>query len=196
MDTKFSEIICIVDRSGSMQAIRSDAIGGFNAFLAAQQGDPVPARLTLVLFDHEYLVPYQNEAIEDVSPLDETTYVPRGTTALLDAIGRTIDDADARLDASPEAERSGKVIVSILTDGLENASRDYTRDRAASMIKQHQEERGWEFIFLAANQDAIQEGASLSIGRQDVRAFAASGLGVRAVFSDLSDEVLRRKRGV
>ncbi len=189
MRADLTEIAFVLDRSGSMNPIAADAIGGFNTFLAAQQALPGQARLTLVLFDHEYLVPHNNVDIHAVPPLDATTYVPRGMTALLDAVGRTIDDAGARLAATPEAERPAKVIVAILTDGQENASRDYTFVKVAAMIKHQQEKYSWEFVFLAANQDAIAAAGALSIREQDAIAFAATPQGVRQAHMAVSDRV-------
>lgn len=193
MRADLTEIACVLDRSGSMNAIAGDAIGGFNTFLAAQQALPGTARLTLVLFDHEYQLAHNNVPIQDVPPLDEHTYVPRGMTALLDAVGRTIDDMGARLAATPEAERPAKVIVAILTDGMENASRDYTYDKVSSMIRHQQQKYSWEFIFLAANQDAISSAAKLSIHADNAIAFQATGVGIRHANMRLSDEVSRRR---
>ena len=195
MRADLTEIAFILDRSGSMNAIVTDAIGGFNSFLGGQQSLPGTARLTLVLFDHEFTVVHNNVDIEQVPPLDERTYVPRGMTALLDAVGRTIDDMGARLAATPEAERPGKIIVAILTDGMENASRDYTYDKVAAMIRHQQQKYSWEFIFLAANQDAIAAAGALSIAPKDAIAFQATGQGVRQAHMHLSEQVaLRRSR--
>jgi uncharacterized protein YegL len=110
-----------------MNAMKEEAIGGINAFLESQQKLPGEAHLTLVLFDHEYIVAHDGVPIKDVPPLDNHSYVPRGTTALLDAIGRTINTIGERLDRTPEPERPAKVIVAILTDGLENASQEFKR---------------------------------------------------------------------
>ena len=103
MRPDLTDIAFVLDRSGSMNSIAGDAIGGFNTFLAQQQAQPGAAHLTLVLFDHEYLVPHDNVDIHSVPPLDDRTYIPRGMTALLDAIGRTIDAVGVRLAATPEA---------------------------------------------------------------------------------------------
>ena len=142
-----------------MKDMELEARNGFNAFLESQQKLPGEARLTLVLFDHEYIVAHDGVPIKDVPSLDEHTYVPRGTTALLDAIGRTINTIGERLDKAPEPERPGKVIVAILTDGLENASQEFKRKQIFKMIKHQREVYSWEFIFLGARQDAIQTGA-------------------------------------
>ena len=126
MNKKLTEIAYILDRSGSMQPLVESAITGFNSFLKDQQETPGDANFTLVLFDDEYLLHADRAAIADVRPLDANTYVPRGCTALLDAIGRTIDNIGKKLAKTPEKDRPGKVIIAIYTDGYENASSDYT----------------------------------------------------------------------
>ena len=189
MKDNLSDIICILDRSGSMESVRSDAIGGFNSFLADQKQQPGQAHFTLVLFNHEYFLVHDH-----AQPLDEHTYQPQGTTALLDAVGRTIDDVGNRLHNTPEAERPSKVIVAILTDGLENASKDYSRNRIAEMIKHQQEKYSWEFIFLAANQDAIATASEISIAAKDAVSFQASPDGVRHAHAMMSQEISRRRR--
>jgi uncharacterized protein YegL len=194
MKEQLSDIICIVDRSGSMAQITSDAIGGFNTFLQAQKEEPGEARLSLVLFDHEYLLVHDAVPIATVPPLTGETYVPRGTTALLDAIGRTIAAVGERLAATPEPERPGKVIVAILTDGLENASREYTHERISEMIRHQREEYAWEFVFLAANQDAIAAAVSLSINAKDAYSFDASADGIVAAYARMSEEVSFKRR--
>jgi hypothetical protein len=183
-----AEIAYVLDRSGSMQSLASDAIGGFNSFLKSQKELEGRANFTLVLFDHEYLVVHKNVDIQRVPDLDARTYVPRGQTALLDAVGRTIDDLGAHLAAMPEAQRPGKVIVAIFTDGLENASRVYTTERLAESIKHQQEKYNWEFLFLAANQDAIASAAKIAIPASQAMNFVASPMGVRE-----SHETLTRR---
>ena len=194
MKDNLSDIICILDRSGSMESIRSDAIGGFNTFLADQKQQPGEAYFTLVLFNHDYLLVHDHVPIAQAKPLDGRTYQPQGTTALLDAVGRTIDDVGNRLSGTPEPERPSKVIVAILTDGLENASKDYSRDRVAQMIKHQQEKYSWEFIFLAANQDAIATAREISIAAKDAMTFAATPDGVYNANLQMSREVARRRR--
>ncbi len=173
------EIVCVIDRSGSMADIRSDAVGGFNMFLEAQKKLPGEAKMTVVLFNHTYGVIQNGSDIQAVKPFNSQTYVPDGTTALLDAVGRTIDDTGKRLANTPEGERPEKVIFAILTDGLENASQDYTREKIRGMIKHQREQYAWEFIFLAANQDAFAEAEKLCIDRSMAYNFEADGDGVR-----------------
>jgi hypothetical protein len=186
MNTDLTELVFVLDRSGSMESIRTDAIGGFNAFLSEQQKLEGDAHLTLVLFDHEYDRVLDAAPLADVPPLSEETYVPRGTTALLDAVGRTIDAVGARLADTPEAERPGTVLMCILTDGLENASSDYTRDRVKEMIQHQQSKYGWEFQFLAANQDAFAEAGSIGIAQADAAPFMPSRAGTQAAFANIS----------
>lgn len=193
MKNDLSEIVCIVDRSGSMQAIRSDAIGGFNSFLNSQQKLPGEARFTLVLFDHDYEVLHDCVPLPSVPPLDEDSYTPRGTTALLDAIGRTIDDVGKRLAKTPEADRPANVIVAILTDGMENASSDYRQQHISEMIAHQQEVYDWEFLFLAANQDAIATASKMSIKAANAANFMATGAGIQSAYADLDRKVTARR---
>lgn len=182
------EIACVIDRSGSMESICNDAIGGFNSFLREQKAAPGTATLTLVLFDHQYLVLHNGVDLQAVPELTRETFVPRGSTALYDAIGRTIDSIGARLDKA--AEKPDKVIVVILTDGGENTSHAYTRDQVASMIRHQEEKYAWEFVFLAANQDAFQTGAALNIKACNTANFAATGEGITRAYAGASGMTL------
>ena len=182
MKEGLTEIVSIVDRSGSMESILDDAIGGFNTFLAAQQRQPGQAKLSLILFDNEYQVVHQAVDIQQVEPLNQDTYVPRGSTALLDAVGKTIDAVGERLAATAESERPSQVIVSILTDGYENASQTYSKPKVAEMIKHQTEKYSWAFEFQAANMDAFAAAKELSIAPDRVVQFEATGEGVREAF--------------
>ena len=194
MNTKdYSEIVVIVDRSGSMQAIREDAIGGFNTFLEEQKKVPGSANLTLVLFNHEYQLVHSAVPLDNVKALDSATYIPGGTTALLDAVGRTIDDIGKRLSETADADRPNKVIVAILTDGLENASKDYKRERISEMISHQRDKYKWEFFFLAANQDAIQSGTSIGVAVANTMSFAATPDGTKTAYRGMSNSVTRSR---
>lgn len=153
------EIIDITDRSGSMTDIRADVIGGFNTMIAEQKAVKGEARLTYVQFDDHYQVLYAGKDIQAVEPLTLATYVPRGSTALLDAIGLTLNEQGKRIAAEGWAE---KVIVCIRTDGQENASKEYKLDTIRTMIS-HAEGHGWVFIFSGADQDAFAAAQNIGI---------------------------------
>lgn len=192
----FTEIAVILDRSGSMQSIASDAIGGFNAFLAAQRREPGTARLSLVLFDDHYEVPLNSVPLAEVPDLTAHTFVPRGSTALFDAVGRTLDETAARSAALPAAQRPEKTIIAILTDGEENASRHFSREQIRQKITHFRELLGWEFVFLAANQDAFTAAAGMGILREDAANFVATPAGAGVAFSALSDRVSEKRQKI
>lgn len=156
-------IAVVLDRSGSMQSCRADTIGGFNAFLEEQKKLPGYATLSLIQFDDQYETVYRNRELKEVAPLNEHTYVPRGGTALHDAIGRTINDLGAQLALIPEVDRPGKVVVVIITDGEENQSKEFTGPKIKQMIEHQRSKYQWEFVYLGANQDAVTVGASMGI---------------------------------
>lgn len=189
MKKNYTEIAFVLDRSGSMSGCQEAAIAGFNQFLREQQEARGLARLTLVLFDDEYLVPVQSLPVQEVVALDWETFVPRGSTALLDAIGKTIDDLGARIAALPEGDRPAQVIVSILTDGYENASRHFTWHDLAQRIRHQTDVYQWTFLFLGANQDAIATAAQMNIGHQNAATFVADSAGAAAPSRTLSRKI-------
>ncbi len=183
------EIIDITDRSGSMDKLRADVIGGFNAFLADQKSVPGEARLTHIQFDNHYDRRYAGKDIQTVVPLNIDTYRPGGGTALLDAIGRTLHEQGERIKTENWAE---KVIVCIRTDGEENSSHEYQLPQIKTMIE-HAQKHGWEFIFSAANQDAFSVGASYGISGVNTTKFAATSAGLSASYASTSN-VMRSMR--
>jgi len=184
MKQDLTDITVVLDRSGSMQHIAADTIGGFNTFLKSQKEAPGQATFTLVQFDDQYEVVHDAKNIQDVPELDTTTFVPRGWTALLDAIGRTINTTGARLAAMDEADRPSKVIFVIITDGEENRSAEFT-DRSVifAKIKEQTEVYSWEFVFLGANQDAIHVGGMLGIDKSRSMTYAANSKGTGLAFA-------------
>lgn len=188
-----SEIICIVDRSGSMEPIRNDAIGGFNAFVDDQQQLPGEANLTLILFDDNIKHLHDAVPVKSIEPLTRKTYIPRGRTALYDAIGYTIIKVSNRLAKQDDQSRPGKVIVSILTDGEENSSRKFNREKIARMIQDRQEKEGWIFYFLAANQDAFAAADQISISRYNTVSFKANASGVSQVYQEMNTLVTQSR---
>ena len=189
MNPNLVEIAYILDRSGSMQPLQEPAIAGYNTFIKSQLDVPGDARLTLVLFDDEYLTPHQALPIQDVPELTAATYIPRGSTALLDAIGRTIKDTSARIDRLSAAEQPGKVIIAIFTDGQENASHEYTAAHISDLIRLHRNDKGWEFLFLAANQDAIATATAMNMEVRTSGNVSSSAAGYRSSGSATSRKV-------
>ncbi len=190
-----TDITIILDRSGSMHSIRTDTIGGFNRFLSDQQAAPGEASITLNQFDHEFQRVLTAAPIQSALPLTHATFVPRGNTALLDAIGRSITETGKRLSAINEGQRPGKVAVVIITDGMENASREYTRERINQMISHQRDAYQWEFVFLAANQDAIAVGQSLGVKAANSMTYAANSAGTCAAFAATSDNLRAMRSG-
>jgi hypothetical protein len=155
-------IAAVLDRSGSMQSIRDDAIGGFNAFLKEQQDAPGDALFTLVLFDDEYIVVNDGDKVEDVKPLDASTFVPRGGTALYDAMGRTVNVMEAKIASMPEDERPSRMIVATLSDGHENQSKEFTKRTIKDVIEERSK-HGWDFMFLSSGLDQFAEAHEMGI---------------------------------
>ena len=180
MNHKLTEIVFILDRSGSMGGLEADTIGGFNGFVK-KQAALGRTLLTTILFDDHYEILHdQIDARNTV--LTKETYFTRGTTALLDAIGKTINKIGGRLNKTPEHERPGKVIFIITTDGLENASREFTYTKIKEMINHQTEKYSWEFVFLGANIDVIEEGDKLGICSDYTCEYEATSVGTRKMF--------------
>jgi uncharacterized protein YegL len=178
-----------------MENMAKAAIGGFNSFLESHQKEPGQAKLTLVLFDHEYIIAQDGRPIEEVSKLDAHSYQPRGTTALLDAVGRTIKTVGERLDHTPEQERPDNVLIVILTDGLENASKEFSLKQINEMIQHQHEVYSWEFQFLAAGQDDIQAATDLGIPADNAVQFDHTPQGVTMAFQAISARSIAHRTG-
>ncbi len=194
MNKELTEIAYILDHSSSMHLLVESAITGFNTFLKDQQATPGEANLTLVLFDNEYSLHADCSPITEVRPLDASTYVPRGCTALLDAIGRTIDNIGKKLAETPEKDRPGKVIVAIYTDGYENASTDYDTRKISKMIRHQTDNYDWEFLFLAANEDAIATAASYGIDSKNASQVQFSEIGNFSSAGSISRKVSSHRK--
>lgn len=181
------ELVLIIDKSGSMDAIKDDAIGGFNSFLEQQRSIDREANVTFALFDDRYQLVHDGKDINEVEHLTTQTYQPSGMTALLDAVGRTVDRVGQRLDGLPESEKPENVIVFILTDGKENASSDYNRDQIKEMVEHQESKYSWEFIYGGANQDAFAEAGGIGIKAENTFNFEASGEGTRKAYDNSSE---------
>lgn len=188
MRPDLTDITLVVDRSGSMQEIREDAQGGVNAFIKKQATEPGEALLTLVQFDTEYEIVHSGVPLDEVP---EYELVPRGWTALLDAVGRAINETGKRLSDMDDADRPGLVTFVITTDGLENSSKEFTKAQIKGMIEHQQETYDWHFTFLGANQDAFAEAGGLGI-----RAASAAQYSPDKIFAayEASSEKLSRMR--
>ena len=182
----FTDIITILDRSGSMESIRTDTEGGFNAFVQKQRESHGDCALSLYQFDDVYEVVYENRPIAQVPPLQ---LEPRNMTALLDAIGSTVNARGAYYDSLPEAERPEKVVVVVMTDGEENSSREFNLETVRKLITRQREVYKWEFIFLGANMDAVAEGARMGFQASKSMNYAPDGEGVMYCMASASDLV-------
>lgn len=189
-----TEIIIILDRSGSMDSVRADTIGGFNSFLADQKKLKDEAYITLVQFDDRYEKPYEGKPLAEAPPLDDQAFQPRGSTALLDAIGRTINEQGGRFSRAPDDRKPSKVIVAIMTDGFENASHKFDRAQVFGLISQQRDQWGWVFYFLGANQDAIAEAGRIGLAAGQALNYASTPRGTAAVMASLSKGVAHSRR--
>ncbi len=162
-DQTLTHLAMLLDRSGSMQTIKQATEQGFDLFLAEQREAPGRCTVTLAQFDNEYEEVYTDLDVREVPPLDLR---PRGMTALLDSIGRLVQTTALRIAQLPEEQRPGAVIVGIMTDGLENASKEYTHAAIKALVTEREEQFGWTFLYMGANQDAIEVGASLGVKRE------------------------------
>lgn len=185
-----TEMVFVLDRSGSMSGLAADTIGGFNELIEKQKKIEGDAYVTTVLFDHEYEVPHDHVALGEVAPLTDKEYFARGSTALLDAVGRTIDSVGARLAAAPEEERPEHVVFVITTDGRENSSREYTAKQVREMVEHQQQKYSWQFVFLGANMDAVSEARNLGISAQYAANFTPTGRGVNRMYAKALDNVM------
>lgn len=195
MNDNLTDITIVLDRSGSMSVVRDDTIGGFNTFLKEQQAQPSAANLTFVQFDDQYEVVHLGVPIKDVPELDALTFVPRGWTALLDAIGRSINDTGARIAKMEHYNRPAKVIFVIITDGAENRSTEFTHDKIKEMIKLQTETYNWDFVFLGANQDAISVGSSMGMLRGNSMTYSSNAIGTQNVFSSVAEKMSSYRSG-
>jgi len=186
MKQNYTHVSVLLDRSGSMESIKSDTIGGFNSFINDQKKVPGEMTLTLCQFDTVYDNVYNFINIQQVSPLTDKTFVPRGQTALLDSVARTIMDTGKRLSEIPEDNRPDRVMVVIITDGQENASKGWTRDAVATMVRHQEDNYKWQFVYIGANQDAFTEAQKM--GMQGVN-YMATAEGTMAAYKAFSSNV-------
>lgn len=176
---KITELVFILDRSGSMSGLEQDTIGGYNAMLEKQKGIKGAAQITTVLFDNNYELLHDRIDIRAVSPITEKEYYVGGSTALLDAIGRTINKICNAQKHTAKDYRADKVLFVITTDGMENASREYDYSKIKAMVEGQKSKYGWEFIFLGANIDAIDIARRFGIAPDRAQNYHSDSEGTR-----------------
>ena len=186
------ELVMILDKSGSMHGLEADTIGGFNAMIEKEKKLGIDVRVTTVLFNDKMDRLYEHREIRSVRPLTERTYETGGTTALLDAVGDTI----LHMEQSGAADRQGtKVIVVIITDGMENASTEFTKAKVKELISDKQKKAGWDFIYLGANIDAAEEADAIGVRKANAVTYKNTSSGVRANYDAVGVYVAERAAG-
>ena len=181
------EVVFILDRSGSMSGLEADTIGGFNATLNKQKKVEGDVIWSTVLFDDKHEVIHDRVPIDRIEPLTENEYYVRGCTALLDAIGRAIHHIGNVHKYAREEDRPEKTLFVITTDGMENASQQYTYDKVKHMISRQQEKYGWEFLFLGANMDAVSVAGRMGIRPDRAATFINDEIGIEKNYAAVSD---------
>jgi len=192
MKKGLTEIIFVVDRSGSMESIRTDMIGGFNAFLKEQRKVPTECKVSFYQFDTTPPIPekvYERVNLKEVKDLTLDTFVPRGGTPLLDAVANVIRSTGERLKNTDESERPEKVLVVCITDGEENSSREWNGEQVKQMIEHQEQNYKWEFVYLGANQNAWATGTAFGFKGSSTLGYVASKGGVDNMFKSLADKV-------
>ena len=194
MNKNLTEIVFILDRSGSMAGLEDDTIGGFNAMVDKQRREEGQALLTAVLFSDESTVLYDRADIQKVEPMTGRQYRVGGCTALLDAIGGAVHHIANVHKYAREEDRPEKTVFVITTDGMENASRRYSYDQVQRMVKHEQDKYGWEFLFLGANMDAISAARSFGIRPDRAVRYRCDGAGTELNYRVISETVARVRR--
>ena len=189
MMKNLTEIVFIHDRSGSMAGLEDDTIGGFNAMIEKQKNEEGDAFVSTILFDNYIEVIHDRVDIRKVRPMTRRDYYVRGCTALLDAVGRTIRHIGNVHKYAREEDRPEKTLFVITTDGMENASREYSYERVRRMIEHEKEKYGWEFIFLGANIDAAREAARFGITEDRAVNYHADSVGTAVIYEAVSEAV-------
>lgn len=189
MKNNITEIVFILDRSGSMAGLEDDTIGGFNAMIQKQKAEDGEAYVSTILFDNHTEVIHDRVDIQKVAPMTRKEYYVRGCTALLDAVGKSIHHIGNVHKYAREEDRPEKTIFVITTDGMENASREYSYARLKAMIERQKEKYGWEFLFLGANIDAAKEAARFGITEDRAANYHADHQGTAVIYEAVCDAV-------
>lgn len=195
MKKGLTQMVFVLDMSGSMSPLREDTIGGYNSMITDQKKEAGDAIVTTVLFDNRYIMLHDGVNIQDVKEMTEKEYLPLGSTAMLDAVGRTINHVGQKLASMPEEERPEKVIFTIVTDGAENSSKEFNWETVRNMIKHQREKYSWVFTFLGANIDVDRVSDNLGIDKMLSKRYTASKIGTQKVFNATS-KTMSFARGV
>ena len=189
MKKNLTELVFILDRSGSMAGLEGDTIGGFNAMIEKQKAQPGEVLVSTVLFDNEREVIHDRVNIQKIRPMTRKEYYVRGCTALLDAVGSAIHHIGNVHKYAREEDRPEKTLFVITTDGMENASHTYSYDRVKTMIEGQKEKYGWEFLFLGANIDAAKEAARFGISEDRAANYHADSQGTGVIYESVSEAI-------
>ena len=189
MKRDLTELVFLLDKSGSMHGLEKDTIGGCNALLEKQKAIAGECRITTVLFDHRYRLLHDRIDLGGVRPLTERDYTVGGSTALLDAIGRTIQKIDAAQENTTEDFRAQRILFVIITDGAENASRIYSAEMVKALIERQKRRYGWEFLFLGANIDAVKTAGQFGIDPDRAADYVPDSEGTALNFRVMSETV-------
>ena len=195
MNNNLTELVFILDRSGSMAGLEADTIGGFNAMVEKQKKEPGQALLSAVLFSGDSALLYDRADLQKVEPMTERQYRVGGCTALLDAIGGAVHHIAMVHKYAREEDRPGKTVFVITTDGMENVSRAYSYEQVQRMVKHEQEKYGWEFLFLGANMDAISAARNFGIRSDRAVRYECDGAGTRLNFAVVGETIARARKG-
>lgn len=181
------QIVCILDRSGSMQSLAGDVIGGYNSFLEKQKKESGKAEVTTILFDDQYEKISDAVNLNDVEELTSAVYYARGNTALMDAVGRTITETLANMEKNKVCPAKRRVLIMIMTDGLENASKEYSKSTVKALIDSTTKEYNWNYVFIGANIDSASEAQNIGISSNHAANYAPDSAGVRKSFERMGE---------
>ncbi|MBR1700754.1 MAG: hypothetical protein IJ716_02240 [Lachnospiraceae bacterium] len=186
MKKGLTEIVFILDRSGSMSGLETETIGGYNSMLEKQKKEEGEAVISTILFDNQVEILHDRKALEKVEPITEKEYYVRGCTALLDAVGGAIHRVGKLQKELPEEERPEKTLFIITTDGMENASKEYTYDKVRKMVEKKKRKLHWEFIFLGANIDAVKVAGQFGVAKNRAVRYECDSAGTKLNFEVMS----------
>jgi len=195
MKNNLTELVFILDKSGSMSGLEHDTIGGFNSMLDRQKNETGDALVTTVLFDNQYEILHDRMSMRNVNSITEKEYYVGGTTALLDALGRTINRIGKAISETYEADRPSKVVFVIITDGMENSSREFTYRKIKDMIDHQKTKYSWDFMFLGANIDAVETASKFGISEDRAANFCSDSEGTSLNYKAVSEAVSNFRKG-